>query len=225
MLKPLCDLRVICTYVMIQPLSCMAMQQHSLVKKLLFSAIKSLNLSWSLSQIVLLMINQIWSALSFFKLMTINYFVVLICDRKHFLYHLEWRNYSLQVSLNDARERRYRFDRIFSGQTTNREVCWEYWIVILYHELYNLHSNAFVKHLRWGSMLPPDYPVIRHPLVGLGRDWCKSKVAGGERGDWQEWKQLIIPAFLLTPFSLSLFFSPLSSRPHHQLECLLAHNK
>ena len=47
-----------------------AMQQHSLVKKLLFSAIKSLNLSWSLSQIVLLMINQIWSALSFFKLMT-----------------------------------------------------------------------------------------------------------------------------------------------------------
>ena len=84
---------------------------------------------WSchgLSQIVLLMINQIWSALSFFKLMTINYFVVLVCDRKHFLYHLEWRNYSLQVSLNDARERRYRFDRIFPGQTTNREVCWEY---------------------------------------------------------------------------------------------------
>ena len=122
MLEPLCDLRVICTYVMIQPLSCMSMQQHSL-KKLLFSAIKSLNF---LSQIVLLIINQIWSALSFFKLTTINYFVVLICDRKHFLYHLEWRNYSLQVSLNDARERRYRFDRIFPGQTTNREVSWAY---------------------------------------------------------------------------------------------------
>ena len=77
-------------------------------------------------QIVLLIINQIWSALSFFKLTTINYFVVLICDRKHFLYHLEWRNYSSQVSLNDARERRYRFDRIFPGQTTNREVSWAY---------------------------------------------------------------------------------------------------
>ena len=58
--------------------------------------------------------------------MTINYFLVLICDRKHFLYHLEWRNYSFQVSLNDARERRYRFDRIFPGQTTNREVSWAY---------------------------------------------------------------------------------------------------
>ena len=37
MLKPLCDLRVICTYVMIQPLSCMSMQQHSLVKIFIFS--------------------------------------------------------------------------------------------------------------------------------------------------------------------------------------------
>lgn len=66
MLEPLCDLRVICTYVMIQPLSFMAIQQHSQVKKLLFSAIKSLNLSWSLSQIVLLMINHIF--LNFFKI-------------------------------------------------------------------------------------------------------------------------------------------------------------
>lgn len=181
MLKPLCDLRVICTYVMIQPLSCMSMQQHSLVKKLLFSAIKSLNLSWSLSQIVLLMINQIWSALSFFKLMTINYFVVLICDRKHFLYHLEWRNYSLQVSLNDARERRYKFDRIFSGQTTNREVCWEYWIVILYHELYNLHSNAFVKHLRWGSTLPPRLPCDQAPFGRVRKGLVQEQ--SGRRGE------------------------------------------
>lgn len=52
MLEPLCDLRVICTYVMIQPLSYMAMQQHSPVKKLLFSAIKSLKLSWSKSNCV-----------------------------------------------------------------------------------------------------------------------------------------------------------------------------
>lgn len=95
---------------------------------------------------------------------------------------------------------------------------------------YTMNYITYIQIPLWNTLggaarSPPDYPVIRHPLVGLGRDWCKSKVAGGERGDWWEWKQLIIPTFLLTPYSVSLFYFPLSSRTHHQLECLLAHNK
>ena len=29
-----------------------------------------------------------------------------------------------QVSLHDAKERRYKFDKIFTPQASNREVCW-----------------------------------------------------------------------------------------------------